>query len=132
MSQENVEVMRAAMEAFNRGDGKAFDGLLVSDAVVVPVRAALEGTTYRGPGAGTQYCTAVDQSWENLRWEVEEIRDGGGWVLALGHIRGKGRDSGAAIDARAGWLAHFREGLIARFQTFADRDQALEAAGLSE
>jgi ketosteroid isomerase-like protein len=132
MSQENVEAMRQVTEAFNRGDGDAFDCHLTSDAEVVPVRAALEGTTYRGPDAGTQYCAAVDQSWENLGWEVEEIRDGGSWVLALGHIRGEGRDSGAAIDARAGWLAHFREGRIARFQTFANRADALEAAGLRE
>jgi ketosteroid isomerase-like protein len=130
MSQENVEVMRRLIAAFNGGDGKAFDGSLTSDAEVVPVRAALEGTIYRGPDAGTQYCTAVDQSWENLRWEAEEIRDGGEQVLALGHIRGEGRDSGVAIDARAGWLAHFSEGRIAKFQTFADRDDALQAAGL--
>jgi ketosteroid isomerase-like protein len=132
MSEENVEMMRRVMEAFNRGDGRTFDCYLASDAEVVPVRAALEGTIYRGPDAGTQYCTAVNQSWENLEWEVEEIRDSGRWVLALRHIRGGGRDSGAAIDARAGWLAHFREGRIARFQTFANRDQALEAAGLRE
>ena len=132
MSQENVELMSRAMDAFNRGDGKAFDRLLTSDAEVVPVRAALEGTTYRGPDAGTQYCTAVDPSWANLGWEVEEIRDGGEQILALGHIRGEGRDSGVAIDARAGWLAHFSEGRITRFQTFANRDDALEAAGLRE
>ena len=132
MSQENVELMSRAMDAFNRGDGKAFDRLLTSDAEVVPVRAALEGTTYRGPDAGTQYCTAVDQTWANLGWEVEEIRDGGEQILALGHIRGEGRDSGVAIDARAGWLAHFSEGRITRFQTFANRDDALEAAGLRE
>ena len=132
MSQQNVEMMRGVVEAFNRGDGKAFDRCLASDAEVVPVRAALEGTIYRGPDAGTQYCTAVDQSWENLRWEVEEIRDGGEEILATGHIRGEGRDSGVAIDARAGWLAHFSEGRITRFQTFANRDEALEAAGLRE
>jgi ketosteroid isomerase-like protein len=132
MSQEKVEVMSRLIAAFNSGDGEAFDGFLTSDAEVVPVRAALEGTIYRGSDAGTQYCTAVNQSWENLRWEVEEIRDGGEQVLALGHIRGEGRDSGVAIDARAGWLAHFSEGRIAKFQTFANRDDALEAAGLRE
>ena len=110
MSQENVEVMRRLIAAFNSGDGEAFDGFLTSDAEVVPVRAALEGTIYRGPDAGTQYCTAVDQSWENLRWEVEEIRDGGEQVLALGHIRGEGRDSGVAIDARAGWARPLQRG----------------------
>jgi ketosteroid isomerase-like protein len=132
MSQENVNRMRGAMEAFNRRDGAAFDRFLADEAEIVPVRAALEGTTYRGAHAGTQYCTAVIQSWDELRWEVEEIRDGEEWILALGHIRGQGRGSGVAIDARAGWLAQFSEARIMRFQTFADRDDALEAAGLRE
>ena len=99
---------------------------------VVPVRAALEGTIYRGPDAGTQYCTAVDQSWENLRWEVEDVRDRGEQILVLGHIRGEGRDSGVAIDARGGWLAYVTDGRITSFQTFANRNEALKAAGLSE
>jgi ketosteroid isomerase-like protein len=132
MSQENVEVMRAAVEAFNHRDGERFDALLDSNAEIVPVRAALEGTVYRGPDAAAQYCAAVDESWENLRWEIEEIQDGGSWVLALGRIRGDGRGSGATIDARAGWVARFREGLVTNFHTYADRAEALEAVGLSE
>jgi ketosteroid isomerase-like protein len=132
MSQENVESMRAAMEAFNRRDGEQFGALLARDVEIVPVRAAVEGTVYRGPDAAAQYCAAVNESWDDLRWEIEDVRDGGDWVLAVGRIRGEGRDSGAAIDARAGWVAQFREGLITRFQTHADRDQALQAVGLSE
>jgi hypothetical protein len=42
MSQEHVEVMGTAMEAFNRRDGNRFDSLLTEDAEIVPVRAALE------------------------------------------------------------------------------------------
>jgi ketosteroid isomerase-like protein len=121
---------RASHRQWRSTSGK--DGRRAMSQEDVPVRAALEGTTYRGPDAGTQYCMAVSQSWEDLRWEVEELRDGQGWVLAVGHIRGQGRDSGAAIDAKAGWLAHFRDGLITRFQTFANRKEALEAAGLRE
>jgi ketosteroid isomerase-like protein len=132
MSEENVEVMRGAMDAFNRRDGKGFDALLTEDAEIVPVRAALEGTTYRGSNAASQYCAAVEKSWEDLGWEIEELRDGGEWVLAVGRIRGQGRDSGAGIDSRAGWVAHFRDGLIAKFQTYADRSEALEAVGLRE
>jgi ketosteroid isomerase-like protein len=132
MSQENVEVVRAAMEAFNRRDGEGFGALLARDAEIVPVRAALEGTVYRGPDAAAQYCAAVDESWETLRWEVEEFRDGVGWVLALGRIRGRGRDSGAEIDARAGWVALFRAGLVTNFHMYADRADALHAVGLRE
>jgi ketosteroid isomerase-like protein len=132
MPGENVDVMRRAMEAFNHRDGDRFDALLAADALIVPVRAAVEGTVYRGSEAGTQYCAAVESSWEDLRWEIEEIREGGGWVIALGRIRGKGRDSGAAIDSRAGWVAHFSEGQIRKFQTYADRTGALKAVGLED
>ena len=110
----------------------AFDALLASDAEIVPVRAAVERVSYQGADAGSQYCAAVDERWENARWEVEDIRDDGNWVLALGHIRGRGRDSGAAFAARAGWVAHLDEGLITRFQTFSDRSAALKAVGLEE
>jgi ketosteroid isomerase-like protein len=132
MSQENVEIMRSAIEAFNRRDGPRFGALLADDAEIVPVRAALEGTVYRGPDAAEQYCAAVEESWENLAWEVEEVRDGGDWVVALGRIRGEGRGSGAAIDARAGWVARFQNGLITTFRTYPDRADALEAVGLPE
>src|SRR6188474_1726146 len=102
MSQKNVTVMCVAMEAFNRRDADAFGALFADDAEIVPVRAALEGIVYRGPDAAAQYCAAVDDTWENLAWEIEDMRDGGHWVLALGRIRGEGRGSGVAIDARAG------------------------------
>src|SRR5450631_2767063 len=131
MSQENVETMRAAIDAFNRRDGDGFGAVLANDAEIVPVRAALEGTVYRGPSAATQYCTAVEESWENLTWEVEEIKDGDSWVLALGRIRGRGRGSGAAIDAKGAWLARFRDGLVTNFRTYPDRRDALEAVGLA-
>jgi len=132
MSRENVDVARAAMDAFNRRDREAFGSLLAEDAEIVPARAALEGTVYRGSDAGAQYCAAVDESWEDLRWDIEEIRNGGAWVLVLGRIRGRGRGSGADIDARAEWLVRFREGLITSFHTYADRTEALRAVGLSE
>jgi ketosteroid isomerase-like protein len=132
MSQENVEIMRAAIEAFNRRDGEGFGAFLASEGEIVPVRAALEGTVYRGRNAATEYCAAVEESWENLTWEVEEIKDGDRWVLALGRIQGRGRGSGAAIDAKGAWLARFRDGLVTNFRTYPDRREALEAVGLAE
>jgi ketosteroid isomerase-like protein len=62
MSQENLEVMRTAMEAFNRRDGKGFDAFLTKDAEIVPVRVALEGTVYSGPNAATQFLRGVISS----------------------------------------------------------------------
>jgi len=132
MSQENVTLLQTAVEAFNNRDGEQFDRLLAPDAEIVPVRAALEGTTFRGPDAGSQYVAAVDESWDSLRWEVDELREVGESVLALGQIRGRGRGTGATIDTSGGWVAQFRDGLITRFRTCTSRKAALEAAGLSE
>jgi hypothetical protein len=62
MSEENVDRLRAAVEAFNHRDGTAFDQLLAVDAEIVPVRAAVEGTTYKGGDAGSKYCAAVEET----------------------------------------------------------------------
>jgi ketosteroid isomerase-like protein len=132
MSQENVEVVLSAIEAFNRRDGEGFGAFLAEDAEIVPVRAALEGTVYRGHDAGAEYCAAVAASWNDLRWEVEEVRDDEDWVLALGLIHGSGRGSGATIDARGAWLAYLRDGKLTRFRTYPDRLEALKAVGLEE
>lgn len=131
MSDREVETTRTAIDAFNRRDGAAFDALLADDAEIVPARSALEGTVYRGRAAASEYCAAVDESWEDLTWELEEIRGGPDWVLALGRIRGSGRGSGATIDARGAWLVRFRDGLISSFRTYPDRTQALRDVGLS-
>ena len=130
MSQENEERMRQAIAAFKQRDSDVLRDLFDADAQITPVRAAVDGTVYRGSEAAASYCAAIEASWENLRWAVEDIREGEDWVLALGHIRGTGRGSGALIDARGGWLARFRDGRIARFQTYSDRAEALKAVGL--
>jgi ketosteroid isomerase-like protein len=133
MSEENVEGMRAVVEAFNRRDIEALKALLVADAEIVPVRAAMEGTVYRGPEAAEQWFAAVDESWEELHVEVEEMRDGGDRVLGLGRIHGQGRGSGAPIDVEAASVAYFGDdGLITTLHNYTSRADALEAAGLSE
>ena len=132
MSQgRRVETMRAAMAAFNRRDGEALGAVLAEDAEIVPGAGGRRRDGLPGPDAGAQYCAAVEESWENLRWEIDEIHEGDDWVLALGHIRGRGRGSGVDVDARAGWVARFREAEVTNFHTYADRADALDAVGLS-
>jgi ketosteroid isomerase-like protein len=126
----NVEKLRAAMDAFNSRDGERFDSFLADDAKIVPARAVIEGTIFRGPDAASQYVEAVDAIWEHLSWEIEEIRDCGDWVLALGRIRGCGRGSGAHFEATAGWIARFRDGMVTSFEWHGDRAKVLEAVGM--
>ena len=132
MSEENVEIMRAVIDAFSRRDVEALTALLATDVEIVPIRAALEGTVYSGPDAVAEWYGAVDESWEELTAKIDEMRDGGDSVLGFGRLQGRGRESGAPIDIEAASVAHFRNGLITRLRIFTNRSEALEAAGLSE
>jgi ketosteroid isomerase-like protein len=132
MSEQNVERMGAAINAVNRRDAEALTTLLTKDAEIVPMRAAIEGTVFRGSDAVAQWYAALDESWEEMWAEIESVRDLGDRVLFLGRFRGRGRGSGAPIDVEAAGIAHFRDGLITRLQSFTNRAEALKAAGLSE
>ncbi len=132
MSQENVESMRAVADAANRRDVEALTALLAKDAEIVPMRAAIEGTVFRGSDAVARWYAALDEIWEGMEVEIESVRDLGDRVLALGRFRGRGRGSGAALDVEAASVAHFHDGLITRLQNFTDRAEALKAAGLRE
>ncbi len=48
------------------------------------------------------------------------------------YFRGRGRGSGVEVDARFYDVYTLRNGKIVRVDEFAEREDALEAAGLSE
>ena len=46
--------------------------------------------------------------------------------------KARGRDSGIDLEMPATWVVEIRDGKIAYWQTFTDRDEAHEFAGLHE
>ncbi len=69
----------------------------------------------------------------DLQLNVEELIDGGEHVFSATRVVGRGRHSGAVGAAQMVYpVFTLRDGLIVRYQLFADRQWALEAAGLSE
>ena len=69
---------------------------------------------------------------DDPRFEVHEFIDAEDRVFAWATLRGRGKQSGAETswDVWAVWTV--RDGRFVRWETFADRDAALEAAGLRE
>jgi ketosteroid isomerase-like protein len=68
----------------------------------------------------------------DMDFEVEQIRDLDDQVLVFIRVRGSGSTSGASFDIRVAHLWTLRKGKLVRGQGFGDRDEALEAAGVSE
>ena len=72
MSQENVEIALAAVDAWNRGDREAWLVLWDEEAEFYPLRAQLEGESYSGHRGLTRFLAEMTQDFEEVRFEIEE------------------------------------------------------------
>jgi uncharacterized protein len=130
MSQENVEVVKAAFARGSRGD---FDGLL---ALVHTGAEWIEdppgAITRRGHAEVRRYFESLPRYGEELRFELERFVDYGDEVLALARVTTRARRGGPEIDRPFDTIFTVRDGKIVRGRSFSTRHDALEAAGLSE
>jgi ketosteroid isomerase-like protein len=130
MSVKDVETIRAAVAALNRGDVEALAAALDPDVELVPLRAVLDGSVYRGHEGLRRWLDDMSEDWVGFQLGLEEVRElGGGRVLVQASMRMRGRSSGVAVDAPAAWLCDMRAGRVRRIRFFADPAAALAAAG---
>jgi ketosteroid isomerase-like protein len=134
MSQENVEVVRRGVEAFNSDDTEWFLGFWDAECEFFTITGTqMMGTPYRGLGGLRKYRAETAEAWTALQFDTEEIVEGkGDGVVAIGHLRGEGRESGIRVEQRIGVTYELRGGKIWRCRAYEDPKEALEAVGLSE
>jgi ketosteroid isomerase-like protein len=134
MSQENVELVRRFVEAANCDDVDAGVTCFDRDAVWehnLGLGTPMEGT-YRGHAQIRRLWRAIVEAWGTYRFEIDEIKDDGGQVLALGRVVVRGESSDVPVESPIGCVVDVRAGCIVRNRFFMDKSRALEAAGLSE
>jgi ketosteroid isomerase-like protein len=133
MSQENVEIVRAGFAAYNRRDLDAILEYWAPDGV-------LDWSNSRGFGAGIYrgrdeiraFAEGFLATWDEVRIEIVhavEVRDG--LVIAENVTYMRGRD-GIEVQARSAWLITVRDGKETSLTLYQTKQEALEAAGLSE
>src|SRR5215203_3376353 len=132
MSQENVELARRMIEWFNATDAEAAQAHSTDDVEIVPLRAAIEDTVYRGPEAFAAFGADNEESWEEIRFDTEALRDTGERVVAIGQLSARARVTGANVTTRIAMLLEFRGDRLSKAQTYTGVDEALEGAGLRE
>lgn len=132
MSEENVQLALAVADTWNRGDHEAFLALWDKEAEFYPFRAQLEGKSYRGHDGLKRFMAEMTEQWDAVRFEIEETRDAGEWVVSIGRFRARGRASGVDINAPLGVSTRVRRGKIAYMRFFSEPAKAFEAAGLSK
>ena len=131
MSQENVEVVRAMFDLLARGDFSRWFDEVTDDFVFVTSPDVPDAGTYRGEVA-RNWIMAWVESFEGHTMQASEFIDADDKVVSALVQRGRPRGSQATVEGRWWLVMTFRDGAIARAEAFTGRDQALEAAGLSE
>ncbi len=75
------------------------------------------------------YVTVLDEQLEELQADFQEFFDAGDKVVTVGRFHGRGRTSNAPVELRFAIVVTFREGRIVRLDNYAEKAEALEAAG---
>ena len=131
MSQENVEIVKANIDAYNREDWDAFFKDLAPGFEMDLSRAL---GTWRGVYGLDQIRRVVGEFreiWESARVEPHEFIEAGDLVVVpvTQHLKGRG---GIEVVSRAAWVLTIRNGAIERVSMYQEKEDALEAVGLSE
>ena len=137
MSQENLEIVRELIEA-NRSDDleariEASVALWDPNCEYTSRTAVVEPHTYRGHDGIRRYIGDLAERWATWRSEVVDVVEvRPDTVVASIRFCAVGKDSGAPIEARLGIVFVLSDGMLLRGHTYQNRDEALEAVGLSE
>jgi ketosteroid isomerase-like protein len=131
MSQENLELARNAVAAFNRRDVPALVELTTDDFQWVTRTGTVESTVYQGAEGLAAYFKDADV-WDVLELDAQEFRELGDAVLVAGMFHARGGGSGAEVRAPYYSAFFVREGKLARVLSFRSEEEALEAVGQSE
>jgi ketosteroid isomerase-like protein len=132
MSRENVEVIRRLYERWLARDPAMLEAVDPEIELHPDPAADWVGVDDRYVGhAGLRaYMAQVYEAFEDYRPEVEELLDEGDKVVTLAIEHGRGRGSGAAVEAhRTAHVWTLRAGKAIRLDLHLDRGEALRALG---
>jgi ketosteroid isomerase-like protein len=134
MSQENVELIRAAMATYNAGDFDAHLALYAPDAEWVPDTSRFpEAAPPHGRDGIKRFIEGTGEGFMNLRYELSEVfAVGVDRVLARGEWGGQGEAGGIETYSSLTTVWTVRHGEISRTEFFFDHDEALKAVGLAK
>jgi ketosteroid isomerase-like protein len=134
MSQEKVEIVRRAIEAYNRRDPDGFLEEWAPNAVVDWSQSrGIDAHVFRGHDEIRAFMLRFLDAFESVRIELvdDPVEVDDGLLIAENVAYMKGRD-GIEVQARSAFLIRIRGGQQTSLTLYQSRGEALEAARLSE
>jgi ketosteroid isomerase-like protein len=123
-----IEVVREAIDAFNRHDTEAMLAIGSDDFVYDWTRSiAPNRGIYRGLDGIVEFVEDQWSAFEEIRIEPSEFLARGCHVVVPATVHGRGR-GGVAVSANSAQLFTFEDGRLVRITLYQGRDEALAAA----
>ena len=133
MSQGNVEIVKEFTQLFEAGDRdrwrEYFDPDVVWDA---SESGLLSAGVYRGHRGVERFFRDWLATWTDYEIETSDYIDAGDAVVVVFRQAGTGRGSGVRTEREFFNVYELRDSKVVRCRLHESRDEALEAAGLSE
>ncbi len=131
MSQENVDIVRHAIDAYNRRDLEAMRA--VNDPRVELDWSASRGWVagvYRGRDKVMAFFADYMEAFQEILIEPADFIDAGASVVVPNVSRSRGRD-GIEVLARSAFVFTLRDRKVVRLRLYQDTEEALRAVRLA-
>jgi ketosteroid isomerase-like protein len=134
MSEENVEMVREAFEAFNRGDLEEALERMHPEIEWRALDAFPDAGTYHGRNEVREFWRTWRDTFRGLRLHLQEcVAIGEHYVLATFRVSGEGAESGVGVESPAVFqVGEIRDRHVIWVGMFLTEGDALEATGLRE
>ena len=132
MPQENAEIVRAAIDAWNRGDWVGVVKDVAGDFELVPPSRSPLSKPLRGTDEVRAWAADQRETVGDLSIEIEELIESGESIVALIRLGIRPQGAEAHLELRIAHLWTLRDAKLIRCEVFPEREKALEAAGLTE
>jgi ketosteroid isomerase-like protein len=131
MSQVDA-ITRAIFDALNDRDWEALANLVDPDFEFYSAFADMGESVYRGVDGFAELIADFDETWEDMSWAVEDVREAAEHTIHSFKITGRARRSGVPLDERGWQVVEWRGRRPHRVKSYFDRAEALAAAGLED
>jgi ketosteroid isomerase-like protein len=128
VAESNVDLIRQGFKDLAAEGYEAMLPLIAPDfELTTPPGLAAEPDTYRGPEGLTRYFESFYDAMDEIRFEPQEFRAIGDWVVVPFLLTAKGRTTGLAAEQEAVMAWKLRDGKAVRLEVFAEPEEALAA-----
>jgi ketosteroid isomerase-like protein len=125
LSQADAEAITTGLiDSMLGRDVERLKTFFTDDSHLIPLRAAVDGTTYSGPDAPRALADGLHTSWRDMKMRVDEVSVRGTTMLGRALFTGISIDNEVPFEQRMVWIAQTHDGLITHLETFTDENAA--------